>query len=144
MKFLIRGADKSDVEYIGENMTEEAKREIRKSGFPIPADAIRFSAATSDVCNVLELDGTPIMIYGVCGSILGTSKIWAIGTDGCKKCPMFMVRIGRKVVRAFRSIYGALENWCDEDYTASIKWLRMIGFEVDPPKDGFCHLHIGG
>ena len=143
MKFLIRGAEDSDVAYIGENMTEEAKKEIRKTGCD-PAKAVYFSAHCSDVCNVLELDGKPIMIYGVYGPLLGTSKIWAIGTEGCKKCPMFMVRIGKKVVRAFRSVYGALENWCDEDYTASIRWLRMIGFEVDPPKDGFCHLHIGG
>ena len=143
MKFLIRGAEESDAIFIGDKMTEEAKREIRKAGED-PAKAVQFSWRCSDVCNVLELDGEPIMIYGVYGSILGTSKVWAIGTDGCKRCPMFMVRIGKKVVRAFRSVYGALENWCDADYTASIKWLKMIGFEVDPPKDGFCHLHIGG
>lgn len=143
MKFLIRGAEANDVLYIGEHMTEEAKREIRKAGED-PMAAVRFSYQCSDVCNVLELDGTPVMIYGVYGSILGTSKIWAIGTDGCKRCPMFMVRIGKKVVRVFREMYGRLENWCDEDYSSSIKWLRMIGFEVDPPKDGFCHLHIGG
>lgn len=143
MKFLIRGADVDDAIFIGEHMTEEAKKEIRKTGED-PAKAVRFSWRCSDVCNVLELDGTPIMIYGVYASLLGTSKIWAIGTDGCKRCPMFMVRIGKKVVRVFREMYGKLENWCDEDYASSIKWLRMIGFEVDPPKDGFCHLHIGG
>ena len=143
MNMLIRTADMNDVEFIGENMTEEARREIRKTGED-PAEAVRFSARNSDVCNVLEMDGPPIMIYGVYGSLLGTSKIWAIGTDGCRKCPMFMVRIGRKVIRIFREMFGALENWCDEDYASSIKWLRMIGFEVDPPKNGFCHLHIGG
>ena len=143
MTLLIRTADANDVAYIGENMTGEAKREIRKVGED-PADALRFSARNSDICNVLELDGTPIMIYGVYGSLLGTSKVWAIGTDGCKKCPMFMVRTGRKVARIFREMFGKLENWCDADYEASLRWLRMIGFEVDPPKDGFCHLHIGG
>jgi hypothetical protein len=143
MKFLIRCATADDVEYIGEHMTEEARREIRKTGED-PAGAVRFSARNSDLCSILEMDGTPIMIYGVYASLLGTSKIWAIGTDACKKCPLFMVKVGRDVVRIYRYMFGKLENWCDEDYASSIKWLRMIGFEVDPPKDGFCHLHIGG
>ena len=72
MKFLIRCATEDDVEYIGENMTEEARREIRKTGED-PAEAVRFSARNSDICSILEMDGTPIMIYGVYGSLLGTS-----------------------------------------------------------------------
>jgi len=143
MKQWIRTATLDDALYIGEHMTEEAKKEIVKTGSE-PMEAVRFSWQFSDVCNVLELDGTPIMIYGVYAPILGTSKVWAIGTDGCRKCPRFMVRVGRRVVRVFRDAYGALENWCDADYTASIRWLKLIGFEVEPPEDGFCHLHIGG
>lgn len=143
MILLIRTADESDAAYIGEHMTEAAKREIAKMGED-PKEAVRRSVQWSDICNVLEMDGVPIMVYGVSDSILGTAKVWAIGTDDCKKCKTFMVRTGRKVASVFRNMYGKLENWCDADYASSLRWLKLIGFEVDSPEGGFCHLHIGG
>ena len=144
MEIRIRKATLNDAEYIGMNATKEAVREIHKLGESDPVEAVKQSAIWSDVCLTMLVDGVPAMIYGLMDSMLGMAKVWAIGTDDCKKVKMFMVHEGRETVSRWSDIYGELENWCDADYAASLRWLRLIGFKVDSPEGGFCHLHTEG
>jgi len=141
MEIRTRKSIEADAEYIGLHATEEAKREMRKLGESDPVKAVKQSFAWSDVCLTILVDGVPAVIYGVQESMLCPAKVWAIGTDLCRKIKMYMVHEGRETVDRWAEQYGRLENWCDEDYTASLRWLRLIGFLVDAPKDGFCHLY---
>ena len=141
MEIRTRKAVEADAEYIGKHATKEAVREAKKLGETDMVKAVKQSFTWSDVCLTILVDGVPAIIYGVQGSMLGTAKVWAIGTKLCRKIKMFMVHEGRETVDRWTQRYGQLENWCDADYKASIRWLKMIGFMVDEPENGFCHLH---
>lgn len=140
MKYGIRCANGLDAIRILENLREEEKREIRKFG-DTPENAVYRSFAFSDIVVVLTSDDAAIMMAGVMDSLIGVPKVWALGTPACHKCGRLVLKWGKTVMQSFLKQYGKLENWCDSDFTSSIKWLRKIGFTVDDPVGGFCHLH---
>ena len=140
MKYAVREANGLDAIRILENLREEEKREIRKTGAEVTSAVLR-SFAYSDGSFVLTEDDKAIMMFGVYAPLVGVPQVWALGTPACNNCKKLMVRWGRSVTNALLQQYGRLENWCDCDFKASLRWLRLIGFTVDDPVDGFCHLH---
>lgn len=139
-RYATREAYGLDAIRILENLREEEKREIRKMGADVTS-AVLGSFACSDCVYVLSEGDKAILMFGVYEPLIGVPLVWALGTTDCDKCPLLMVKWGRMVTDILRKNYGKLENWCDADYTASLRWLRLIGFTVDDPVDGFCHLH---
>lgn len=140
MKYSIREANGLDAIRILENLREEEKREIRKTGVDMTS-AVLGSFACSDCTFVLTADDAAIFIFGVYEPLLGVPQAWALGTPACDACKTIMVRWGRRVANVLLKQYGQLENWCDADFKASLRWLRLLGFTVDDPVDGFCHIH---
>lgn len=144
MELAVRPATRADAEYIGTHLRKEDVAEIVKAGEKDLAGAVMQSFLWSDECNTYTIDGTPALIFGACGSLLGTAKVWALGTDECKRTGRYMVKRGRRIAEDYRKRYGRLENWCDADYAASLRWLRMLGFNVEDPENGFCHIVMEG
>ena len=143
MTYEVREATMDDAEYIASNLRKEDIAEIRKMREASPHDAVINSYNWSDVRGTLVLDGKPALIYGVVGSGTGVPKVWALGTDACRKAGKVMVKLGREVSDALANEFMIMENWCDADYVASLRWLRLIGFTVEEPKNGFCHIFKG-
>jgi len=148
MTYEVREATMDDAEYVASNLRAEDIAELKKmqkqmSDTRNPHDATMDSWRWSDVRGTLVLDGKPAMIYGVMGSGTGVPKVWALGTDACRKAGKVMVKLGREVSDALANDYMIMENWCDADYKASLRWLRLIGFTVEEPKYGFCHIFKG-
>ena len=143
MTYEVREATMDDAEYIASNLRKEDIAEIRKMRERDPREAVINSFNWSDVRGVLVLNDKPAIIYGVMGSGVGVPKVWALGTDACRKAGKVMVKLGREVSDALANEYMIMENWCDADYTASLRWLRLIGFTVEEPENGFCHIFKG-
>lgn len=143
MTYEVREATMDDAEYIASNLRKEDIAEIRKMRERDPREAVINSFNWSDVRGTLVLDGKPALIYGVVGSGTGVPKVWALGTDACRKAGKVMVKLGREVSDALANEYMIMENWCDADYIASLRWLRLIGFTVEEPENGFCHIFKG-
>lgn len=140
MKYEIREANGLDAIRILENLREEEKREIQKTGEDVTSAVLR-SFACSDCTFVLAADGAAIFLFGVYEPLLGVPQAWALGTPACNDCKKIMVRWGRRIANVLLKQYGRLENWCDADFKSSLRWLRLLGFTVDDPVDGFCHIH---
>jgi hypothetical protein len=143
MTYEVREATMDDAEYIASNLRKEDIEEIKKMREADPREAVINSFNWSDVRGTLVLDGKPALIYGVVGSGTGVPKVWALGTDACRKAGKVMVKLGREVSDALANEYMIMENWCDADYVASLRWLRLIGFTVEEPENGFCHIFKG-
>lgn len=143
MTYEVREATMDDAEYIASNLRKEDIAEIKKMREADPREAVINSFNWSDVRGTLVLNGKPALIYGVVGSGTGVPKVWALGTDACRKAGKVMVKLGREVSDALANEYMIMENWCDADYVASLRWLRLIGFTVEEPENGFCHIFKG-
>ena len=135
----VRKVKDGDMEYLVEHLRKEDIAEIRKMG-GTEREAVFDSVSLSDETFALAKNGVPMLLFGIVGSLVGTAKVWALGTDVCHTSPKVMLKWGRRWSDKFVRKYGPIENWCDADYTSSLKWLRKIGFRVDEPENGFCHI----
>ena len=134
MEIEIRKATVDDARYIGAHLREDDRREIEALGLR-PAGAVELSFHESDEAYTGVVGGEPAMIFGVGATMLSDeASIWALGTDLCDKVPIAMVRIGRRVVQSFLEDYPVLTNYCDSRYKKTIKWLKLLGFQVGEPE----------
>lgn len=145
----IRFSQPGDAEYIAKNLRREDEEEVRALGCS-PYLAVAGSVNGADVSYTGVLDGKPVMVFGLSlpGWQGGAGEIWALGTPECNRIAVSMVKRSRKIVQEFLKICPVLENWCDARYTASLRWLRLLGFTVEEPEprgvngELFCHLII--
>ncbi len=134
MKVTIREATIDDARYIGAHLRDDDRREIEALGMN-PVYATEMSFLGSDEAYTGSVDGVPTMIFGVGGTPLSDeASVWALGTPLCEKVPLIMVRFGRKAVRSFLQDYPVLTNHCDSRYKKTIKWLKLLGFQVGEPE----------
>lgn len=144
----IRRSIPGDAEYVAQHLREEDKLEVTSLGYT-PWEAVVLSSRGSDVSYTALLDDTPIMVFGVNLPTAGdVGEIWALGTPLCRKVAMSMIHRTKEILKVFLDICPAMENWCDARYSASLRWLRLIGFEVGEPEpygingEEFCHISI--
>lgn len=146
-KVGFREATAEDILFVGSRLRAADRAEVIALGAD-PAFAVRCSALFSDEAWTGLIDGVPSMVFGVGQPIFGPASVWALGTDNCTEHPREMLRFGRDRVRDFLTRYPEMENWCDARYSAAIRWLRRIGFNVSDPEprgmngELFCRLFI--
>lgn len=77
----------------------------------------------------------PICLFGVApASLLGGIGIpWLIGTDEVERHQMAFLRRCQPHVATMRSVYDTLVNWVDDRNVVAQRWLRWLGFHVEPP-----------
>lgn len=94
---------------------------------------LRMSVDMSADPLVALADGEPIAVLGCApaGTLLaGFGVPWLLGTDGCDSHPRVFVAAGRRIVGQWHARHGLLLNRVSAANTASIRWLRAIGFEI--------------
>lgn len=82
----------------------------------------------------MEEDGIVIAMFGVAApSLLSTvGAPWMFGTDQIEAHPRSLMRDGRTYIDAMLRLFPRLENIVDARNTKSIRWLRHLGFTIDP------------
>lgn len=111
---------------------EEAKAFV---GVP-PMEALVYCLEDSvDVWVVIHED----KIEGVFGVALvpGHGVPWFVATDKFREFRITFAKESKTVVRSLLKRYEKLINFVDSRHTASIKWLRWLGFEVDEDIEHF-------
>ena len=87
------------------------------------------------------IDGKLVCLGGIeQASILSDcAYLWLVTTKAVEDHPFIFVRRSQMVLSAifqdygYRMVYGVV----DKDFDRSIKWLRWLGFEIDPPEGQF-------
>lgn len=99
-------------------------------GTPAPA-----SIASSTHCWAASIDGEVACILGVAPISLlgGVGSPWLLGTDVLARHRATFMRHAREGVRAMLGVYPHLVNCVHVKNTASIAWLRRVGFVLHPP-----------
>ena len=131
--------------FIGENLREQDKTEVRFSHGLEPVEACLKSYIYSDVIQAIEGDdGEPIGITGLVGN-----HIWLLGTDkltATKNHRWQLCLHGREWVEYCLDMAGGMiENYVYSENKLSIRWLKHLGFIIEEPKpygvedQMFCH-----
>lgn len=99
-----------------------------------PLQACRLSLAWTPDARVLILDGELAALYGVAPvSVMGGQGCpWLLGTDACLRHWRTFLRHSRPVFIRQASRYSYLENRVHVKNVPSIRWLRWLGFELEP------------
>ena len=122
------------VTYIAQRLREADKTEVWLSHMASPYEAVFDSWASSDVCRCIETDaGEPVGLTGLVGS-----RIWMLGTDeltATRRRRLQLCNEGRGWVEHCLDVAGMpIGNDVYAKNTASIRWLKHLGFTVADPR----------
>jgi len=105
------------------------------SGLPIEI-ALEKSYRMSTHCWAGIVDGEVACIFGVSpvNMLAGKGSPWLLGTDLVERHAMAFLRRNRRYILIMLRMYNHLENYVDVRNTASIAWLKWLGFEFYEPE----------
>jgi len=119
---------------IGQNLREEDRTEVWLSHQADGLEACFDSWELSDICRCIETDaGVPVGLTGLNGS-----RIWMLGTDeltATRRRRLQLCNEGRGWVEHCLDVAGMpIGNDVYAKNTASIRWLKHLGFTVADPR----------
>lgn len=136
-EIIVRDAIQTDVDHVAAHLREADVIELLAAGFADPADEVRRGWVGSDWTRSVLVDGVPAIIYGVaptgvdeCGSP------WMLATDGIRAIQRAFLLGSRGEVGRMSEGYRFLVNQVHRGNALSIRWLRWLGFTIDPAPAG--------
>lgn len=125
----MRLATRADAQYIAQRLRAQDTAEMLAMKLD-PTDALMQSFERSVWCDVAEVDGRPVAIFGVCASRndpdLGLP--WLLGTHEMPGLGSHFVRGCRPVVDLMLATCPALVNLVHADNHVAQRWLAWLGF----------------
>ena len=117
--------------------------EVFAAGGYSPLEALRASEACTPRCVALVDRNGVVAIWGAgekTRSLVGCP--WMLASDRAElKYRRELLVLGKSEVAKMKARYDALENWVDARHTASIRWLKWLGFRIHPSENyGFLNL----
>ena len=108
--------------------------EVWASGRLSPLEALERSLALSPMAWVGMVDGEPACIFGAASaSLLGGEGVpWLLGSDLIERHQRAFLRRNREYVRQMQAAFPVLRNMVDARNEVSIRWLRWLGFTIEP------------
>ncbi|MEQ2008321.1 MAG: hypothetical protein ABMA26_16160 [Limisphaerales bacterium] len=119
--------------HVAANLRGSDRAEVFASHGQTGAEAVFTSVAMS--CHVRGIVGDDGQPAGLCG-VTRRGVIWLLATPALVASPSHrwqFLRAGRLWVNRMLATFRRLENWCDARNTATVRWLRGLGFTVHPP-----------
>lgn len=123
-----------DVASVALLMREADRDEIAAaSGIP-PLMAVRGSVAASIEAYAGRLDNRTMFVCGIAPAsfLAGHVRPWLLATYEAPKYAVLFMRQQRRIVGDWQKRYRLLENYVDARNAASIKWLKLLGFQFEP------------
>ena len=120
------------------DMREADRSEIAGLGVTVRT-ALWKAYRNSPICRTAIIDGQVAAMWGVCVglrggiSLLGREGVpWLHTTAAVEKLPVSFVKAGKAELAAMVALYPRLESFVAAEYVAAIRFLRILGFEIDP------------
>lgn len=131
---------------VADRMSSADRREVQLSHGWGPWEAVSNSCRFSVIQRCIYGDnGDPV---GLCG-VTRTGVIWLLQTDALLQtaaCRRRFARESRQWVEGLvaSQLFPVLENWVLNRNVSALRWLRWLGFAVEPPEPmgpGYCLFH---
>lgn len=140
---------------LAQNMRDNDKAEVVGVGSTIKR-ALWRGYRNSILCRTALIDGKVAAVWGLCVGMKNNVSLlsdigvpWMLTTDAVEQLPISFCRQGRREIAAMRAIKPKLESYVAADYVQAVRFLKLLGFDVDEPQpvgvDGalFRRFHIG-
>ena len=111
------------------------RQEVWASSRSTPAQALANGLAMSSRAWTVFFDGEVAAMWGVAPLALlsDTGAPWLLSSPAVDRHPVTFLRGSRALVDDIQDGYAVLRNYVDARYARSIRWLRWLGFTVEPP-----------
>lgn len=131
MTLSFRPCTIEDVPLIVASLREPDRRELEALG-DVAAE-VRSSVERSRWAFVCEAPEGFVAAFGVAQAdmISGSGWPWCVTSDLVTRYPRRFVIASRAFATAMKSEFYALSGDCWAGHTASLRWLRMLGFRVE-------------
>lgn len=136
MTVVFRAPRPGDAETLTEHMRQADRDEVTASSGDNILRSVKLAIGASEDCWVAESDGELFSIWGIAPVSLLSDEAapWMLGTPLIYRHARLLTRTARDYCRDALGRYQLLANYVDARNTASIRWLRRIGFELHPAK----------
>jgi hypothetical protein len=135
------------MERIAQRLRWQDRLEVLYSDGKTPEEAVNESWQNAAICRCIAADDGRAV--GICG-VNQVGNIWLLATDELLEQPgdrRQFIREGRRWVDALLRDHGyqLLENWALASSASTLRWLKWLGFTIDPPQPRgrscmlFCH-----
>jgi hypothetical protein len=123
------------VKFVAYNMRRADRDEVHALSGWTPEKALIHSVEHSEMVFCAIHDGFPAVIWGVgVPTILYREGMpWLMGTPVIERNAKRFLRLSRLWVDEILDRFGPLYNVVDARNHVSIRWLRWLGFTIDPP-----------
>lgn len=133
-RYEIIPATLEHVEEIAPRLREADVQEVYAASHLDPLTALRRSLVVSRNPKIGTADGLACCIFGVAApSVLSETGVpWLLATPEITQHARAFLRMSHDYVASMRADYEVLRNMVDARNKDAIKWLRWLGFRIDP------------
>lgn len=132
----VRPPAEGDAAWFALRLRRSDREELAAASGPDIERTLRLAIdASRGMAGVAIADGVPIALFGFApwGLMTDTASPWLVGTDALLKHGRALNRLGRAYCARATSEFPVLVNYVDVRNTASVRWLRGLGFKMDAP-----------
>lgn len=134
---LTRPATLDDARYVGDRLRAEDEAEALlfcETGTQAVVESVRASL----LAECIVIDGEPAAVVGISISdlVAGTGCPWLLTAAAVERHPIAFGRETKRLIKRGLALAPRLENVVDARYTRAIKWIRWLGFTVEPEQAG--------
>lgn len=121
---------------LAENMNPPDAAEVWAAMHSTPLEALLRSMRVSRDTTTGLVDGRVLAMFGVAPTtaLSTVGSPWLLGSREVPQHRRAFMLASREYIRQITPMYAMLENYVDARYTASIRWIRWLGFTVDEAK----------
>lgn len=123
------------IDPIADRMRQTDRDEVLAASGRDPRSALEFSLRKSSIAHTALIDGVPEVMFGVgdVNILTRTGGPWLLGTDAIDRHWVSFLRGSIGSLAQLSARYDVLINLVDDRQSASIRWLRWLGFTVEEP-----------
>lgn len=132
---VIRRARASDIDAMLPNVRTKDAIDVMTAKRGSVAAAMQQSLARADASWVWEVDGQPILLWGITlrSVVTGGALVWIFSTNQIELHRRDFWQGSKTVLAVLLERYGAVEGYCDGRFLQSMQWLRKLGFALGEP-----------
>lgn len=126
------------VRSIADTMRAADAAEVMASSGHLPLESLTNSVINSDFTTMVWIDDVPCVMFGLLRRDFtsGRGVIWMLGSHNVMKHQRELLRCTPPVIEEMLSKCSTLYNYVHDRNTASIRWLKWLGFTIEDPEPG--------
>ena len=129
----VRDAEIEDAWWLACGLRDRDREEAKAANGPHVLATLQAAiAASKGMCWVAEAE-RPVFVIGCAPVAPGVGSPWLMATDDVSDYPLALTQITKRYVAIMRETYPLLVNYVDARNVDSVRWLRMLGFELGEP-----------